>query len=70
MTVTLSGAGSGTTSTDGSGNYSFGGLPAGDFTVTMINPDPINYSFASPTANVTLAPAGSAVVNFSGTPNE
>lgn len=34
VTMTLSGASSGTTTTDGSGNYSFTGLPGNNYTVT------------------------------------
>jgi hypothetical protein len=55
VTVTLSGSSSGTTTTDGSGNYSFTGLVAtGDYTVT---PSKTNYTF-TPTSR-TFANLGS-----------
>jgi len=66
VTVTLSGAASGTTTTDANGFYNFGGLGAGSYTVTVATPagyvaspsnqggDPTKDSNGSP-ASVTLA---------------
>ncbi|MEP7345470.1 MAG: SdrD B-like domain-containing protein, partial [Gemmatimonadaceae bacterium] len=66
VSVALSGAGTGTTTTDGTGHYVFGSLFAGTYTVTISTPvgyspspsnqggDPLKDSNASP-ATVTLA---------------
>src|SRR6202008_5011794 len=56
MTVNLSGPSNAVTSTDGSGNYGFGGLPNGTYTVT---PSASGYSFAPPSQSVPVS--GSAV---------
>lgn len=59
--VTLSGAGSATTLTNASGNYSFSGLTNGGYTAT---PSLAGYSF-SPTSNVvTVNGANTTIANF------
>ena len=62
VTVTLSGGASKTTITDALGNYSFAGLPVGNYTVT---PSLAGYDFAPASANATLPGAGA--VDFAGT---
>ena len=59
-TVTLSGTASGTTTTDGSGNYGFNGLSNGSYTVT---PGKSGYSFRPAAQSVTINGANVAV-NF------
>lgn len=71
VTITLAGASSASTTTDASGNYSFGGLSAGSYTVTVTAPsgftaspanqgsDSLKDSHDSP-ATVILATASSA----------
>jgi len=61
VTVTLSGASSGTTITDGSGNYSFTGLANGAYTVT---PSLAGYTFSSTNLAVTLSGADSTGNDF------
>jgi hypothetical protein len=64
-TVTLSGARSATTQTDGSGNFFFGGLSAGaNYVVT---PGKDNFHFAPPSASVNNL-SGVQAVSFVGTP--
>jgi hypothetical protein len=60
-TLTLSGSQSGTTRTDGSGNYSFTGLPNGSYVVA---PSQSGFTFSPLTAAVSIngAPVGS--INF------
>lgn len=59
--LTLSGAGSGTTTADGSGNYSFTGLVNGAYTIT---PSKSGYNFAPTSANETVSNANITGVNF------
>ena len=61
VTVTLSGAGSAATSTDSSGNYSFTGLAAGNYTVT---PTLNGYTFSPSNAAVTITNANITGENF------
>ena len=69
VTVTLAGAEDRTTTTSNGGQYSFAGLAAGTYVVSIANPDPVAYDFAEEdmTENVTLTDDQSAIVNFSGT---
>jgi len=61
MTVNLSGPANGTTSTDGSGNYGFNGLPNGTYTVT---PSASGYSFAPPSQSVPVSGSAVTGINF------
>ena len=61
MTVNLSGPANGTTTTDGSGNYAFNGLPSGAYTVT---PAASGYSFTPPSQNVPVSGTAVTGVNF------
>jgi hypothetical protein len=64
VAVSLSGAQSGLTTTDGSGNYSFVNLsPGGNYTVT---PAKINYNFTPGNAALANLSANQAGVNFTG----
>ncbi|MDE2980287.1 MAG: carboxypeptidase regulatory-like domain-containing protein [Gemmatimonadota bacterium] len=69
VTVNLAGAEERTTTTSDGGQYSFAGLAAGTYVVSITNPDEVAYNFAEEdlTENVTLADDQSAIVNFSGT---
>jgi hypothetical protein len=60
-TLTLSGAASRSTTTDGAGNYNFSGLPNGSYVVT---PSQSGYTFAPPSASVSVNGASVAGVNF------
>ncbi len=60
-TVALSGAASSSTTADASGNYSFGGLAAGSYTVT---PTKAGFSMTPPSQNVTITNAN-MTANFS-----
>lgn len=60
VTVTLSGAGVGTTSTDEFGNFSFTGLAAGQYTVT---PTQAGLTFAPASRTFTVADSVNAI-NF------
>jgi hypothetical protein len=60
-TVTLSGAGSATTTADARGNYVFSGLANGSYTVT---PTKAGYSFTPPSQNVAVNNAGQSGINF------
>lgn len=62
--VTLSGAGSGTTTTDGTGNYSFPNLVNGQYTVT---PSEAGFSFSPPSQNVTVDGSSLSGINFTAT---
>lgn len=64
-TLTLSGASSGTTTADGSGNYSFSGLANGVYTVT---PNNVAYSFSPTNQTVTVNGSNITGISFSGTP--
>ena len=61
VTVNLTGASSGTTTTDGSGNYSFIGLSNGGYTVT---PSKSGYTFTPANQSVTINNANTPPVNF------
>src|SRR5437773_889263 len=60
-TVTLIGPATATTTTDTAGNYSFGGLANGSYTVTPSNS---GYSFIPPNQSVTVNGANQTGVNF------
>lgn len=73
-TITLAGigvkgvsvkAGSASTTTNASGNYTISGLPAGSYTVT---PSLANYSFSPQTLSVTIGSSGASGEDFSSTP--
>ena len=61
MTVNLSGPANGATTTDGSGNYGFNGLPNGTYTVT---PSASGYSFAPPSQSVPVSGSAVTGINF------
>jgi hypothetical protein len=63
-TVILGGTASGTTTSDGSGNYSFSSLANGNYTVT---PSKAGFSFTPSTTTVPLSGASVTGVNFSST---
>ena len=65
--VTLSGAASATDMTDASGLYSFTGLATGSYTVTIVNPDAEEYSFASMSEDIELGNSDNQTENFMGT---
>ena len=65
ITVTLSGAADATRTTDAGGQYSFSGLAAGDYTVTIAVDDPA-YVFESMSQDVTVGDDESAIVPFEG----
>jgi hypothetical protein len=69
VAVTLAGAAEATTMTSNGGQYSFAGLAAGTYVVSISNPDANAYSFADDELQKTveLADDQSAIVNFSGT---
>ena len=69
VTVTLAGAAEATTETSGGGQYSFAGLAAGTYVLSITNPDANAYNFAEDEMQKTvmLADDQSAIVNFSGT---
>ena len=62
--VTLSGAASNTMTSDGSGNYAFGMLESGSYTVGINNPDPDKWIFDFLSSAVTLTAQQNATVNF------
>jgi hypothetical protein len=64
VTMTLGGAASGSASTNASGNYSFGGLADGSYTVTPTLP---GYSFSPTSTAVTVAGANVTGRNFTAT---
>ena len=59
--MTLSGDASGTTTTDASGNYSFGNLTNGNYTIT---PTKEGYQFEPASRNVTISDGNMTGVNF------
>ncbi|HEY6874311.1 MAG TPA: carboxypeptidase regulatory-like domain-containing protein [Geobacteraceae bacterium] len=63
VTMTLSGAGSGTATTGTNGSYSFAGLANGTYTVT---PSAAGYRFSPTSKSVTVSGANVAGVNFKG----
>jgi hypothetical protein len=63
-TLTLSGAASRSTTTDGSGNYSFTSLPNGSY---IVAPGQSGYTFSPTTASVTINNASVTGVNFTST---
>jgi Carboxypeptidase regulatory-like domain len=65
VTMTLSGAASGATTTDGYGKYRFTGLANGIYTVT---PGAANYSFTPTSRTVSVSGANVTGQNFKGTP--
>lgn len=69
VTVTLAGAAEATTETSGGGQYSFAGLAAGTYVLSISNPNEAAYSFAEDELQKTvmLEDDQSAIVNFSGT---
>ena len=69
VTVTLAGAAESTTETSNGGQYSFAGLAAGAYIVSISNPDANAYNFADDELQKTveLMDDQSAIVNFSGT---
>ncbi|HSL70619.1 MAG TPA: carboxypeptidase regulatory-like domain-containing protein [Longimicrobiales bacterium] len=68
VAVTLSGDASASTTTSGTGTYSFNNLQPGSYTVTITNPFP-GVSFPSLSQTVTVASGQTRTVNFSGTYN-
>ncbi len=64
VTMTLSGAGSGTTTTNALGNYTFSGLSDGSYTVT---PGISGYTFTPTSRNVTVSGADVTGQDFVGT---
>src|SRR3984893_10122860 len=61
VAVALSGASTGSVTTDASGNYTFGGLSNGSYTVT---PSKTGYTFAPANQAVTVSNANVATINF------
>jgi Carboxypeptidase regulatory-like domain len=66
VTITLSGAASGTTTTDANGNYNFGGLANGSYTIT---PSLTGYTFSPAYLTVSISDGDVAGENFTGTAN-
>jgi hypothetical protein len=64
-TISWSGASSGSTTADGSGNFSITGLLPGSYTIT---PSLTNYNFSPTSANETLGLSNISGVNFTATP--
>lgn len=64
--VSLSGAGTGSTTTDADGQYAFTGLVAGDYTVSISGFDQSNYNFSSTSQNTSVGVGETSVVGFSG----
>ncbi len=69
VTVTLAGAAEATTETDNGGQYSFAGLAAGTYVLSIANPNPTAYNFAEDEMQKTvmLEDDQSEIVNFNGT---
>ena len=61
VTISLAGSGAGVTTTDYLGNYSFGGLVNGDYTIT---PSKTGYTFSPVSRQVTIAGGNVTGVNF------
>jgi inhibitor of cysteine peptidase len=66
VTINLTGAGTGSTTTVASGNYSFTALPNGSYTVV---PSLTGNTFTPASTAVTISGANSTGTNFSGTAN-
>ena len=66
VTMSLTGAASATTTTDASGNYNFGGLANGSYTVT---PSQSGYTFSPTSLAVTISGANQTGKNFTATVN-
>lgn len=64
VTITLSGAGSGTATTDASGNYTFSGLVNGSYTVT---PSKTGFTFSPASSPQTVSGVNISSVNFGAT---
>ena len=64
--ITLSGAGSGTATTDESGNYTLSGLANGSYTIT---PSLSGYTFSPANKAVTVNGANVTAINFTATAN-
>ena len=64
LTVNLSGTSSGSTTTNASGNYTFGGLANGNYTIT---PSQAGYTFTPSSKNVAINGANVTGVNFTAT---
>ena len=69
VTVTLAGAAEATAETKNGGQYSFAGLAAGTYVLSITNPNPTAYNFAEDEMQKTvmLEDDQSEIVNFSGT---
>ena len=65
--VTLAGAAEMSAMTSNGGQYSFAGLAAGTYVVSISNPNDVAYSFETTSMNVELMDDQSAIVNFEGT---
>jgi len=65
-TISLSGTMTGSTTADSSGNYSFAGLPNGNYTLT---PTKSGYTFSPTSQNVGVNNANPPAVNFTATQN-
>jgi len=61
VTISLAGSGAGVTTTDDLGNYSFGGLVNGDYTIT---PNKTGYTFTPSSRQVTIVGGNVTGVNF------
>jgi hypothetical protein len=66
-TIALSGVATGTTTGDTSGNYSFGGLANGTYTVS---PSHAGYTFSPTSQNATVNGANVSGMNFTATPQQ
>jgi inhibitor of cysteine peptidase len=64
VTMTLPGSGSGTATTDSSGNYTFSGLSNGTYTIT---PSKSGYTFTPASLSVTISGANKTGQNFTAT---
>ena len=67
ITVKLSGVSNSETLTDGTGQYAFTGLRAGNYTIEISGFDDEDVAFGSTTSTATLAVGESKVVSFEGT---
>ena len=67
ITVKISGKSESEILTGANGEYAFGGLRAGDYTIEISGFDPDEVSFDNTSSNATVAVDESKVVNFEGT---